>query len=128
MVGASGAIAGILGGYLAAFPGTRILVLVFYFILRVPALIVLGGWFVIQLLNASSASGTSDVVKTDRGAYILRVEERQSVDKTGLGSAKGTLLQQVLSQKRQEVFTAWFADLRESADIVDYRHFFYSDY
>ena len=37
MVGASGAIAGILGGYLAAFPGTRILVLVFYFILRVPA-------------------------------------------------------------------------------------------
>ena len=42
MVGASGAIAGILGGYLAAFPGTRILVLVFYFILRVPALIVLG--------------------------------------------------------------------------------------
>ena len=61
MVGASGAIAGILGGYLAAFPGTRILVLVFYFILRVPALIVLGGWFVIQLLNASSASGTSDV-------------------------------------------------------------------
>ena len=61
MVGASGAIAGILGGYLAAFPGARILVLVFYFILRVPALIVLGGWFVIQLLNASTASGTSDV-------------------------------------------------------------------
>lgn len=61
MVGASGAIAGILGGYLAAFPGARILVLVFYFILRVPALIVLGGWFVIQLLNASSASNTSDV-------------------------------------------------------------------
>ena len=61
MVGASGAIAGILGGYLAAFPGARILVLVFYFVLRVPALIVLGGWFVIQLLNASTASGTSDV-------------------------------------------------------------------
>lgn len=61
MVGASGAIAGILGGYLAAFPGTRILVLVFYFILRVPALIVLGGWFVIQVLNASTASGTNDV-------------------------------------------------------------------
>ena len=75
-----------------------------------------------------STGQTSEVVKTDRGAYILRVEERQSVDETGLGAAKGTLLQQVLSQKRQEVFTAWFADLRESADIVDYRHFFYSDY
>ncbi len=60
MVGASGAIAGILGGYLAAFPSARILVLVFYFFLRVPALIVLGGWFVIQLLNASNdASGVA---------------------------------------------------------------------
>ena len=75
-----------------------------------------------------STGQTSEVVKTDRGAYILRVEERQSVDETGLGSAKGMLLQQVLSQKRQEVFTAWFADLRENAEIVDYRHFFYSDY
>jgi len=54
MVGASGAIAGILGAYLAAFPGSRILVLVFYFVLRVPALIVLGGWFLIQLMNASN--------------------------------------------------------------------------
>ena len=61
MVGASGAIAGILGGYLAAFPGSRILVLMFYFVLRVPALIVLGGWFVLQLLNASSDQGASDV-------------------------------------------------------------------
>lgn len=61
MVGASGAIAGILGGYLAAFPSTRILVLMFYFVLRVPALIVLGGWFVLQLLNASTEQGASDV-------------------------------------------------------------------
>ena len=75
-----------------------------------------------------STGQTSEIVKTDRGAYILRVDEKQSVDKMGLGSAKGTLLQQVISQKRQEVFTAWFADLRENADIVDYRHFFYSNY
>ena len=75
-----------------------------------------------------STGQTSEVVKTDRGAYILRVDEKQSVDKTGLESAKATLLQQVNSQKRQEVLTAWFADLRENADIVDYRHFFYSDY
>ena len=61
MVGASGAIAGILGAYLAAFPGARILVLMFYFVLRVPALIVLGGWFVIQLLNASSGGDTGGV-------------------------------------------------------------------
>ena len=57
MVGASGAIAGILGAYLAAFPGSRILVLVFYIVLRIPALIVLGGWFIIQVLNASGEGG-----------------------------------------------------------------------
>jgi len=53
MVGASGAIAGVLGAYLALFPHARILVLFFYFFLRIPALIVLGVWFVIQLMNAS---------------------------------------------------------------------------
>lgn len=53
MVGASGAIAGVLGAYMAVFPGARILVLLFYFVLRIPAVIVLGGWFLIQLLNAS---------------------------------------------------------------------------
>lgn len=57
MVGASGAIAGILGAYLALFPGSRILVLFFYFFLRIPALIVLGVWFVIQLMNASDDVG-----------------------------------------------------------------------
>ncbi len=57
MVGASGAIAGVLGAYLAAFPGARILVLMFYFVLRVPALIVLGAWFLIQLVNASGGMG-----------------------------------------------------------------------
>ena len=61
MVGASGAIAGVLGAYLAAFPGSRILVLMFYFVLRVPALIVLGGWFFIQVLNASGGEGTGGV-------------------------------------------------------------------
>lgn len=57
MVGASGAIAGVLGAYLAVFPHSRILVLFFYFFLRIPALIVLGVWFVIQLLNASDDVG-----------------------------------------------------------------------
>lgn len=61
MVGASGAIAGILGGYLARFPGARVHVFVFLLffiqIVRVPALLVLGVWFIIQLVNASADSG-----------------------------------------------------------------------
>ena len=55
LVGASGAIAGVLGAYMAAFPRARVHVLVLFpFLfrtLRVPALIVLGFWFVLQLLN-----------------------------------------------------------------------------
>ena len=53
MVGASGAIAGILGAYLAAFPRARIYVLVIFHVVRVPALIVLGVWFIIQLSHVT---------------------------------------------------------------------------
>lgn len=60
MVGASGAIAGILGAYLLLFPGARILTLFFIIIfvklIRIPAIIILGFWFVIQLLGAGTAA------------------------------------------------------------------------
>lgn len=55
MVGASGAIAGVLGAYLVMFPHSRVLTLVpiFFFIqiVEVPATILLGLWFVLQLLS-----------------------------------------------------------------------------
>jgi membrane associated rhomboid family serine protease len=56
LVGASGAIAAALGAYIVMFPGARILALVFlgffYQLLEVPAIVVLGLWFVLQLVNA----------------------------------------------------------------------------
>ncbi len=62
MVGASGAIAGVLGAYLVTFPGTRVLVLAFIFFfvttLRISAFWVLAFWFLMQLYNAASTSGT----------------------------------------------------------------------
>lgn len=61
MVGASGAIAGVLGAYLVTFPGARVLVLVFVFFfittLRVSAFWVLAFWFLIQLLYAAGSVG-----------------------------------------------------------------------
>ncbi|MCU0519726.1 MAG: rhomboid family intramembrane serine protease [Anaerolineae bacterium] len=55
MIGASGAIAGVLGAYLLLYPRARVstLVPVFYFIriIWLPAVVVLGGWFLVQLLN-----------------------------------------------------------------------------
>ena len=61
MVGASGAIAGVLGAYLVSFPGSRVLVLVFviFFVTtaRISAFYVLGFWFVMQLLYALGSAG-----------------------------------------------------------------------
>jgi membrane associated rhomboid family serine protease len=60
MIGASGAIGGILGAYLLLFPSARILTLIFLFVfikmVRIPALIVLGVWFLIQLLGAGGGT------------------------------------------------------------------------
>jgi membrane associated rhomboid family serine protease len=54
-VGASGAIAGVLGGYLVAFPKARVLTLVplfpFFQLMALPAVVVLGVWFLFQFLS-----------------------------------------------------------------------------
>lgn len=63
MIGASGAISGVLGAYLLLYPRARVVTLVIFgFYIRtveVPAMIVLGLWFVLQFLNVlvSSSSG-----------------------------------------------------------------------
>ena len=51
-VGASGAIAGVMGAYLISYPNSRILTLIFFFFIEIPAYIFLGIWFLMQLLNA----------------------------------------------------------------------------
>jgi membrane associated rhomboid family serine protease len=61
-VGASGAIAGVLGGYLILFPRSRVRVLVYNQIVSMPALAVLGFWIVLQLLSYAGTLGqTQDV-------------------------------------------------------------------
>jgi membrane associated rhomboid family serine protease len=59
LVGASGAIAGVLGAYLLLYPGAWVIVVVplflFLFPLPVPAVLVLGLWFVSQLLSGVAA-------------------------------------------------------------------------
>ncbi|MGI8671249.1 MAG: rhomboid family intramembrane serine protease [Luteitalea sp.] len=51
MVGASGAIAGVLGAYLVLFPHSRVLTFVFITFIEVPAVLLLGLWFATQLLS-----------------------------------------------------------------------------
>ncbi len=61
VIGASGAIAAVLGAYLVLYPGARVLSLVFlgffYQLLQVPAVIVLGLWFVLQVIDGVTSLG-----------------------------------------------------------------------
>ncbi|MDT8385968.1 MAG: rhomboid family intramembrane serine protease [Thiogranum sp.] len=72
MIGASGAISGVLGAYLILYPHARVLVVIpLGFILhtmRIPAGFVLGFWFFIQLISSAGATGQQGGVAF--GAHI----------------------------------------------------------
>lgn len=63
MVGASGAIAGVMGAYLLKFPRARIQTLVIFIVfftrIEIPAVLVLGYWFVVQLFSGAGSLGYS---------------------------------------------------------------------
>jgi rhomboid family protein len=48
-IGASGAIAGVLGAYIVLYPNARVVTLVFLFLFELPALFFIGFWFLLQL-------------------------------------------------------------------------------
>ena len=76
MIGASGAIAGILGGYLIMFPGVRVRgIIPLGFIARMaewPAWIVLGLWFVLQLFSGAASLGV-ETVATGGVAFFAHI-------------------------------------------------------
>jgi len=53
-VGASGAIAGVLGAYFVLYPKARVLTWFFVFVIWIPAWIVLGYWFLLQFLGGTA--------------------------------------------------------------------------
>src|SRR6266566_2248568 len=52
-LGASGAIAAVLGAYFVLYPNSRVLTLVLWFPIRIPAFVFLGFWFLYQLVEAN---------------------------------------------------------------------------
>jgi membrane associated rhomboid family serine protease len=69
-LGASGAIAGVLGAYIFMFPLSRVSVLMGFFVIPMPALIVIGFWIILQIF-----SGIGSVSGAEQGgvAYMAHV-------------------------------------------------------
>jgi membrane associated rhomboid family serine protease len=94
-VGASGAIAAVLGAYLVLYPQSRVVTLIFlgYFIrlAMVPAIFVLGLWFVLQLFQGMVTLGAADVGGVAFWAHIG-------------GFVTGLVLAKVLAQRSQRYY------------------------
>ena len=75
LVGASGAIAGVLGAYLVLFPGARVVSVVFLgFIAQlvtVPAVLILGLWFVLQLITGVASLGAANAAEGGVATFAL---------------------------------------------------------
>jgi membrane associated rhomboid family serine protease len=61
-LGASGAISGVLGGYIVLFPRKRVRVILIRFLTQMPAFYAIGIWFVFQLLNGIGIFGAGSQV------------------------------------------------------------------
>jgi rhomboid family protein len=71
-LGASGAIAGVLGAYILLFPHGRVRVLTYARVAEVPALIVIGLWFALQLFSGVGTLASAD--RTGGGvAYMAHI-------------------------------------------------------
>lgn len=75
MIGASGAISGVLGAYLLLHPRAHVLVLIplgfFVHIARLPAMLVLGFWFLLQLLSeAAAGEGAGVAFRAHIGGFV----------------------------------------------------------
>lgn len=76
-IGASGAISGVLGAYIVLFPASRILTLVPLFIIwftaRIPALVFIGLWFIVQFLSGIGSLGPRGAASTGGVAWWAHI-------------------------------------------------------
>jgi membrane associated rhomboid family serine protease len=97
-IGASGAIAGVLGAYLLCFPRARVFVgiplLVVMKVFTLPAIIVLGFWFIVQLFNGVAVIALSSEAAMGGVAWWAHVG----------GFVAGLILTPLLRQRRRHAF------------------------
>jgi hypothetical protein len=97
-VGASGAIAGVMGAYVILYPRARVLTLVFFFLWWIPAWVFLGYWFLIQFLSGAAMSVAETSRSTGGIAFWAHVG----------GFVAGILLIKILPQRaRRYRYGSW---------------------
>ncbi len=69
-VGASGAIAGVLGAYFILYPRARVLTWFFVFVIYLPAWVVLGEWFVLQFMAGAASLSTAQMGRDVGGVAV----------------------------------------------------------
>src|SRR5688500_3874408 len=72
-VGASGAISGVLGGYLLLFPRNRVYVLTWGGVMTVPAIFMLGLWILMQFINGFGSLATTPETGGGGVAYLAHI-------------------------------------------------------
>lgn len=72
-LGASGAIAGVLGAYIIMFPGERVRVLLGYAVVRMSAVVVIGFWIILQVISSLSAFTASSQTGSGGVAYMAHI-------------------------------------------------------
>ncbi len=73
-LGASGAIAGVLGAYIIMFPGERVRVLMGYVVVQMSAIIVIGFWILLQVISSLSTFTASSQTGSGGGvAYMAHI-------------------------------------------------------
>jgi membrane associated rhomboid family serine protease len=86
-VGASGAIAGVMGAYFVLYPRSKILTLIpifiFPWLVEIPAFVFLGIWFLLQFLGAAGADGASGGIAwwAHLGGFVAGIALLQLIDR-----------------------------------------------
>jgi membrane associated rhomboid family serine protease len=91
-LGASGAISGVLSGYVVLFPRRRVRVIWFYSVMEVPAILSIGVWFLFQLVSGLGMLGGGGSGGVAYGAHIG-------------GFLAGLVLVKLLAPRRREIWS-----------------------
>jgi membrane associated rhomboid family serine protease len=77
MLGASGAVAGVMGAYLVKFPHARVLTLIpivlFWTTVEIPAVLILAYWFILQFFSGVGSIAYSEATRGGGVAYLAHV-------------------------------------------------------